>query len=123
MDVPLPGPDGFLISPGDPLLPEHLRLNDYLVAEEQRDAARTPFNVSPWRKIARGGLARQVEAVLQRLAWLIVHDAELETAHLARLRLATLLRILHKIKTSYSEPELCRLLDLTTVLLGRVEPY
>jgi len=36
MELPVPGPDGFLISPSDPLRAAHLRLNDYLLAEEQR---------------------------------------------------------------------------------------
>jgi hypothetical protein len=123
MSVSLPGPDGFLLDPDDPLFRAQLRLNDYLLAEEQRDTARTPFNMTPWRKIPARALLQQVEAILRRLAWLDTHDAELETAHLARTRLATLLRHLHKTTTSYPEPELCRLLDLTTALLGRIEPY
>jgi hypothetical protein len=36
VEAPVPGPDGFLLSPDDPLRTEHLRLNDYLLGEEQR---------------------------------------------------------------------------------------
>ena len=43
--IPVPGPEVFLLSPDDPLRAAHLRLNDYLLAEEQRDNARTPFDV------------------------------------------------------------------------------
>lgn len=32
----IPCPDGFLLSPDDPLFSAHTRLNDYLVAEEER---------------------------------------------------------------------------------------
>ncbi|HYM11721.1 MAG TPA: hypothetical protein VEU62_13380 [Bryobacterales bacterium] len=123
MDTPIPGPDGFLLSADDPLRAAHLRLNDYLLAEEQRNTALTPFDVAPWRKLPKRQLVDQVQAVLQRLAWLDQHDAELENAHLARLRLATLLRVLHSIKVPYTEPDLCALLDLTTTLLGRIAPY
>jgi hypothetical protein len=65
----------------------------------------------------------QVRAVLERLAWLDQHDAELENAHVARMRLATLLRVLYGIKIPYTEPDLRILLELTTPLLGRIAPY
>jgi hypothetical protein len=118
----LPGPDGFLVSPDDPLRASHLRLNDYLFAEEQRPT-NTPFNVAVWRKLPKSSFADQVQAVLQRLAWLDRHDAELENAHLSRIRLSTLLRVLYSIKAPCSEPDLRMLLDLTTPLLGRIAPY
>lgn len=120
MDIP--GPDGFLLSPDDPLRAAHLRLNDYLLAEEQRDA-RTPLDVSIWRKLPKPEMPGQVQAVLKRLAWLGEHDAELENAHLARIRLSTLLHVLYAIKFPSSEPELRTLLDLTVPLLGRIAPY
>ena len=47
----------------------------------------------------------------------------LENAHLARLRLGTLLRVLYTIKAPYTELDLGTLLDLTTPLLGRIAPY
>jgi hypothetical protein len=122
MDLPIPGPDGFLLSPDDPLHAAHLRLNDYLLAEEQRDTARTPFDVAPWRKLPKRQLPGQVQAVLRRMQWLDQHDAELENAHRARLRLVTLLRVLYTIKAPYTEPDLRLLLDLTTPLLGRIAP-
>jgi hypothetical protein len=61
--------------------------------------------------------------VLLRLAWLDQHDAELENAHLSRIRLTTLLRMLYSIKAPCTEPDLRRLLDLTVPLLGRIAPY
>jgi hypothetical protein len=119
---PVPGPDGFLLSSDDPLRAEHLRLNDYLLGEEQR-SPQAPFDVAIWRKLAKRHFADQIQAVLRRLAWLDQHDAELESAHLARMRLTTLLRVLYSIKASYTEPELRALLDLTVPLLGRIAPY
>src|SRR5437764_12136402 len=97
MEPSIPGPDGFLLSPGDPLRAAHLRLNDYLLAEEQRPST-IPFNVAIWRKVPKRDFASQIQAVLLRLAWLDQHDAELDPAHLSRLRLTTLLRVLYSIK-------------------------
>jgi len=123
MEPAIPGPDGFLLSPNDPLHAAHVRLNDYLLAEEQRNPALMPFDVAIWRKLPKRQLVDQVRAVLERLAWLDRHDAELENAHLARLRLATLLRVLYSNKIPYTESDLRVLLDLTTPLLGRIAPY
>jgi hypothetical protein len=122
MEISIPGPDGFLLAPSDPLREEHLRLSDHLVAEEQRPPS-TPFNVAIWKKVDRRSLTKQIQAVLQRLAWLDQHDAELTNAHLARLRLTTLLRVLYSIKAPCAEPDLRMLLDLTVPLLGRIAPY
>lgn len=118
----IPGPDGFLLSPDDPLRAAQLRLNDYLFAEEGRNTATTPFDVSPWRKLPKRELAGQTLAILKRLKWLDEHDAELKDAHLARIRLTTLLRVLYKIKAPYTESDLVALLDATSVLLGRISP-
>jgi len=122
MPPPLPGPDGFLLSPDDPLHAAQLRLSDYLFAEEQRSPG-APFDAAIWRKLPKRLVPDQVAAVLLRLAWLDQHDAELENAHLARMRLTTLLRVLYKFKPPYMESDLCRLLDLTVPLLGRIAPY
>ena len=122
MPPSLPGPDGFLLSPDDPLHAAQLRLSDYLFAEEQRSPG-APFDAAIWRKLPKRLVPDQVAAVLLRLAWLDQHDAELENAHLARMRLITLLRVLYKFKAPYTESDLCRLLDLTVPLLGRIAPY
>ena len=118
----IPGPDGFLLSPGDPLRAAHLRLNDYLFAEESRSPATTPFDVAPWRKLPKRELPGQTLSVLKRLKWLDDHDVELKNAHLARIRLVTLLRVLYKIKAPYTEADLVALLDDTSILLGRISP-
>jgi len=123
MEPAIPGPDGFLLSPNDPLHAAHVRLNDYLLAEEQRNPTFIPFDVAIWRKLPKRQLVDQIRAVLERLAWLDQHDAELENAHLARLRLATLLRVLYRNKIPYTELDLRILLDLTTPLLGRIAPF
>jgi hypothetical protein len=122
IDMQVPGPDGFLISPDDPLRAAHLRLDDYLFAEEQRGPSEA-LDVKIWRKLPKPVVAEQVEAVLRRLTWLDAHDAELENAHVSRKRLIALLRVLYTLKAPYSEPELRKLLDLTVGLLGRIAPY
>src|SRR4029077_1086233 len=115
-------PDGFLLRSDDKLRLAQLRLNDYLFAEEQR-ATNAPFDMAVWRKLPKRLLAEQIQAVLQRLRWLDAHDAELETAHVARTRLETLLRALYTIKAPYTELELRALLDQSIPLLGRIAPY
>jgi len=122
MPTPLPGPDGFLLSPDDPWHAAQSRLSDYLFAEEQRSPS-VPFDVAIWRKLPKRLVPDQVAAVLLRMAWLDQHDAELQNAHLARMRLTALVRVLYKFKAPYTEADLCRLLDLTIPLLGRIAPY
>ena len=117
----LPGPDGFLLAADDPLRPAHLRLSEYLLTEEERGSG--AFDVAKWRKLPKRELPAQVQAVLQRLKWSDEHDAKLQNAHKARIRLRTLLQVLHGIKAPYSEAELCALLDSTRALLGRIPPY
>ena len=119
----LPGPDGFLLDPDDRLRAAHLRLNDFLVAEEQRNPATTPLDVSPWRRLAKRELPDITLAILRRLWWLTQHDAELDSAHLSRMRLAALLRVLYSVKAQFAEPELIAIFDATTPLLGRIAPY
>src|SRR5690242_980353 len=97
MEASFPGPDGYLISPADPLRAAHFRLNEYLLAEEQRPPG-APFDAAAWRKLAKRNFADHIQAVLERLRWLDEHDAELQNAHLARIRLTTLLRVLYTIK-------------------------
>ena len=123
MEPAIPGPDGFLLSPNDPLHAAHVHVNDYLLAEEQRNPTLIPFDVAIWRKLPKRQLVDQIRAVLERLAWLDQHDAELENAHLARRRLATLLRVLYRNKIPCTELDLRILLDLTTPLLGRIAPF
>jgi hypothetical protein len=119
----LPGPDGFLLAPDDPLRSAHLRLNDFLVAEEPRDAATSTVDAGPWRKLPKRELPGLTLAVLRRLLWLDQHDGELDTAHVSRIRLSRLLRVLYAIKAEFTERELGAILNATTPLLGRIAPY
>jgi hypothetical protein len=68
-------------------------------------------------------IARQMDSGGNLHPFPLQHDAELENAHLARLRLATLLRVLYSNRIPYTESDLLILLDLTTPLLGRIAPY
>lgn len=119
----LPCPDGFLLSLDDPLQAAHLRLNDFLLAEEARDPAAAPIAADPWRKLPKRQLPELTLAVLSRLLWLDRHDAELETAHLSRTRLVRLLRVLYAIKAQFSERELIAIVEMTTPLLHRIAPF
>jgi hypothetical protein len=118
----LPGPDGFLLESDDPLRTDHLRLNDFLVAEEQRDSA-FEIDAGAWRKLPKPEVPHLTLAVLHRLLWLHQNDAELDTAHLSRIRLSKLLRVLHDIKAEFTEPELIGIIEATRPLLGRIAPY
>src|SRR5579862_3836884 len=122
MPLTVPGPDGFLLASDDPLRAAQLRLNDYLFAEEQRLPS-VPFDVAVWRKLPKRVLADQIAATLQRITWLDQHDDELQNAHLARMRLTTLLRVLYSIKAPFTDVNLRTLLDLSVPLLGRIAPY
>jgi hypothetical protein len=46
MEPTIPGPDGFLLSSNDPVHDAQVRLNEYLLAEEQRNPALTEFDVA-----------------------------------------------------------------------------
>ena len=119
----IPCPDGFLLAADDPLRTAHLRLNDFLIVEEQRNAAATAFDLSPWRKLPKRELPPQTLAVLRRIRWLDEHDTELERAHISRIHLRMLLRVLYSIKAEFTEADLVTNIDATTPLLGRVSPY
>ena len=75
-----PGPDGFLLSADDPLFQSHLRLNDYLLSQEQSGGGQPSVDAAPWKRLPRQELSPLVEAVLLRFRRLREHDADLETA-------------------------------------------
>jgi len=56
----------------------HLRLNDFLVAEEQRDPGKNALDLRPWRKLPRRELPGQTLAILDRIRWLEEHPAALD---------------------------------------------
>ena len=64
-----------------------------------------------------------VEALLRRLAWLDQHDSELANAHVDRLQLVQLLRVLYTMKLPCTERDLRMMLDLTLPLLHRINPH
>ena len=117
------GPDGFPLLETDRLSAAHASLNAYLQAEALRESARTPLDTKRWKKLPKRQAIDVIEAILIRLAWLDRHDAGLPAAHVDRLRLVQLLRILYTIKLPCSERDLCAMLSLTVPLLGRVAPY
>jgi hypothetical protein len=123
MESSMPGPDGFPLSRSDRLYTAHLLLNDYLTVEGQRDPERTSPDLEMWKKLPKRQLIDQIEALLRRLDWLYQHDADLENAHLARLRLTRLLRLLYTRKLPCTEPDLRMMLGLTVPLLGAIAPY
>jgi len=118
----IPCLDGFLLSPDDPLFSAHTRVNDFLLAEEQRDPS-TPFDPRPWKKLPKRDIPSLTLSILTRLRWLDQHDRELDTAHQSRMRLRAFLRVLYSVKADFTEPELRAVLDATTPLLGRIVPY
>ncbi len=116
------GPDGFPLSRSDRLFAAHLLLNEYLAAAGRHDPALTPPDAARWKKLPKRQTIDLIEALLRRLAWLQEHDAELESAHLARLSLARLLRALYTRKLPCTETDLRMMLDLTVPLLDVIAP-
>ena len=119
----LPCPDGFLLEPDDSLRSAHLRLNDFLIAEQGRNAALIPFDLKPWRKLPKRELPQQTLAILRRILWLHEHDTQLEGAHKSRIQLAMLLRTLYTIKAEATEEDLIAIINASTSLLGRISPH
>src|SRR5687768_7897484 len=112
MDSSLPGPDGFPVLQPDRLYDAQLLLNEYLTAEEMHDPER--FCPDPkWKKLSKRHTIGLIEAVLRRLTWLHEHDAELNDAHLSRLKLVKLLRSFYTRKLPCTESDLRMMLDLT----------
>src|SRR5689334_9107056 len=125
-EVPLPGPDGFLLSRADPRYAAHVLLNDYLVAEEAREAAgplRTWPNISKWKKLPKRQQVDLVAAALVRITWLRDHRGEMENARASSDRFRRVLRQLYAAKIPFTAADLRALLELTIPLLGTIEPY
>ena len=125
-EVPLPGPDGFLLSRADPRYAAHVLLNDYLVAEEAREAAgplRTWPNISKWKKFPKRQQVDLVAAALVRITWLRDHRGEMENAGASSDRFRRVLRQLYAAKIPFTAEDLRALLELTIPLLGTIEPY
>ena len=101
-------------------------LDDYLAASEGEDPVylidHDP-DLSKWKKLPKPQIIDLIEAILKRLNWLYAHDAELSHAHVARIKLVKLLRVLYSTKKlPCTETYLRMMLDLSVPLLDRIEP-
>jgi hypothetical protein len=122
MSGPPSGPDGFPIVAADPLGAAHESLNGFLVEEAAREAAGAKPDDRRWKKLPKRQAIDHLEAILRRLTWLREHDRGLQHAHVDRLRLVRLLRVLYSMKLPCTERDLCTLLDLTAPLLVAISP-
>ena len=116
------GPDGFPISTSDRLYKSHLLLNERLTDNQSVDMdARIDLN--KWKKVPpKSQVPQLIEAILLRLGWLREHDNEFREAHVARIKLVQLLRLLYTRKFPCTEAELRTMLDLTVPLLSDIAP-
>ena len=113
-------PDSFPVSKTDRLYSQHLLLNDYLV-EGVRDLER--FTPDPkWKKLPKRQSIDLIEAILPRLKWLRDNDAQIPAAHVFRLKLVRLLRVLYTRNLPCTENDLRMMLDLTVPLLNDIAP-
>src|SRR6185369_11300873 len=90
------------------------RLDEYLSSEDQ--------DLAKWKKLPKREIIDLIEAILRRYAWLREHDAEVADAHVKRLRLVQLLRVLYTKKLPCTEADLRMMLDLTVPLLDYIAP-
>src|SRR5258706_6758705 len=118
----IPGPDGFLIQRLDPPFAAQQKLSHFLVADEARDPSSKILDPATGKKLPKREAITLVEAILRRLNWLCAHDAELDTAHLARTRLIQPMRVLYTIKLPCTEADLRSMLELPAPLLGKIAP-
>ena len=116
----LPGADSFPVSNTDRLHSEHALLNDYLAEEVQNFERFTPD--PKWKKLPKRQSIDLIEAILQRLKWLRDNDTQIRAAHLFRLKLVKLLRVLYTRKLPCTETDLRMMLDLTLPLLNDISP-
>ena len=117
----IPTPDGFHLLPSDKLYDAQLLLNEYLATEQLRDVERFSPDAK-WKKLPKRQTLELIEALLRRLIWLREHDAELRDAHLARIQLIRLLRLLYTRKLPCTEADLRTMLDLTVPLFELIAP-
>ena len=115
-------PDGFPIAADDLLRATHASLSGFLIEEAAREAAGGRPDDTKWKKLPKRAAIDHLEAILRRLVWLRRHDTELAHAHIDRLRLIRLLRVLYTMKLPCTERDLCTLLDLTAPLLPIMSP-
>ena len=116
------GPDGYVFGPADRLGKSHLLLNDYLAGSQSALAVNVGPVPAKWKKLPKLETIDLIEAILSRFSWLREHDAELHSAHLARLQLVQLLRVLYTRKLPCTETNLRMMLDLTVLLLDAIAP-
>ncbi|HEX6717964.1 MAG TPA: hypothetical protein VF088_12675 [Pyrinomonadaceae bacterium] len=77
--------------------------------------------LSKWKKLPKRQIIDLIEGILRLYAWLREHDAELPDAHIARMKLVQLLRVLYTVKKlPCTEADLRTMLDLTVPLLDHI---
>ena len=116
------GSDGFPLSKSDRLYRIHLLLDAYLNDQELNEVARYHAHLASVKNLSKRETIDHIEAVLRRLSWLYEHDGKLRNAHVARLRLVQLLRVLYTRKLPCTEADLHMMLDLTAPLLESIAP-
>jgi hypothetical protein len=118
----LTGPDGFPLAADDPLRVAHESLNGFIIEDAAREEAHAKPDDRRWKKLPKSLAIEHVEAILRRLTWLREHDRELRAAHVDRLRLVRLLRVLYTVKLPCTERDFRAFLDLTGPLLDAIAP-
>ena len=99
---------------------EDALLEDYL-AEEVQDFER--FTPDPkWKKLPKRQSIDLIKIILHRLQWLRDNDSNLADAHLSRIKLVKLLRVLYSRKLPCTEVDLRTILDSTVPLLTDIAP-
>src|SRR5689334_11602913 len=100
------GPDGFPLSASDKLFESHVLLEERLTDGLSVDPD-SRIDLSKWKKVPpKARVPELIEATLRRLIWLREHDAELRQAHVARIKLVQLLRVLYTRKFPCTESQL-----------------
>jgi hypothetical protein len=80
-------------------------------------------DLSKWKKLPKRQIIDLIEAILKRYTWLREHDNEIGDAHVQRIKLVHLLRVLYTTKKlPCTEADLRMMLDLTAPLFEYIAP-
>jgi hypothetical protein len=92
-------------------------LDEYLQSPQELTTA----EAAKW-KLPKRQAIDLIETILRRVTWLYQHDEQLTNAHVERLKLLKLLRVLYTRKLPCTEADLRMMLDLTVPLLDAIAP-